>query len=145
MKISAVQSSAAAKLSASPLLATFGEPFLFDLHADERVANEQLDARIVATGGALRVGAVTCPRAEETIGGVFTPLVAEFSVFFVEQIRGTHTPRGIVAVEEIVRALCADRLPGEDNGFTCAGYDSALTERGYILHLVAFTHPVFVS
>lgn len=144
MKISAVQSSAAAKLSASALLATFGEPFLFDLHADERVANEELDARVVATGGALRIGSVTCPRAEETIGGVLTPLLAEFSVFFVEKIRGTHTPRGIAAVEEIVRAMCAD-LPSQDNAFTCAGYDAALTEGGYILHLVAFTHPVTVS
>ena len=145
MRIDQVQAAAAAKLSASAALAAFGSPFAFDPHAEEEEQIQLFNARVQSTGAALRVGSITCPRSEETIGGVLTPLTAEGIVFFAEKKGHAHTPRALAAVAEIIRALCADQLPGEDNAFTCAGYDALETKHGHILHLVAFTHPIFVT
>lgn len=144
MRIDQVQTAAVTKLAASTALAAFGAPFAFDPHAEEEEQITLFNARVQSTGAALRVGSITCPRAEETIGGVYTPLTAEGVVFFAEKKGHAHTPRDLAAVAEIIRALCAD-LDGTDNGFTCAGYDALETKHGHILHLVAFTHPVLVT
>ena len=95
MTLDQVQPAAVAKLSASAALTAFGAPFAFDPHADEEQQIQLFNARVQATGAALRVGSITCPRSEETIGGVLTPLTAEGIVFFAEKKGHAHTPRAL--------------------------------------------------
>ena len=145
MSADPLQTLAAAKTAAAPSLAAFGAALIYDLHADEEAHKTAIAARIASAGVCIEIGSVTAPTSAETIGGALTPLVGSFEVFAAEKIGGTHTPAGPALWRAIVAALCADRLPGEDNGFSCTGYDALVTERGYVLHVLSFTHPIFVT
>lgn len=138
ISLSQVQAAAAAKLSAVPSLAAFGAPLLFDLHAEPEAAANAISARIRSAGVCLEVGDVVAPSPASAVGGGLNQLSVEFSVFAAEKTGGTHSPKGKALVNLIVAAICADQLPNEQ-GFACTGYDAAVSESGYVLHVIGFS------
>ena len=140
MSADPVQTLAAAQLTAAPALAAFGEPLIFDLDTDEQVHKETIRARLAATGVCLEIGSVTAPGSADTLGGVLTPLVGSFEIYAAEKVAGTHTPKGPDLWRAIIKALTA-----RNENFACAGYDAFRTEHGYLLHVLTFTHPIFVA
>lgn len=133
-----VQSAAAAKLSAVPALAAFGAPILFYLHAEPEAAANAIAARIRTAGVCLEIGDVVAPYPGSLIGGGMNQLAAEFTVFAAEKTGGTHSPNGKALADLIIAAICADQLPNEQ-GFACTGYDAAVSESGYVLHVIGFS------
>lgn len=133
-----VQAAAAAKLSAVPALAAFGAPILFDLHAEPEAAANAIAARIRATGVCLEIGDAVAPSPASAVGGGLNQLSVEFQLFAAEKTGGTHSPNGKALVNLIVAAICADQLPNEQ-GFSCTGYDAAVSESGYVMHVIGFS------
>lgn len=142
MSADPIQTLAAAQIAAAPALAAFGAALIYDLHADEETHKTAIAERIASSGVCIEIGSVTAPAQADTIGGVMTPLVGSFEVFAAEKIGGTHTPAGPALWRAVEKAMCNDRN-GRSN-FTFAGYDAIVTERGYVLHVLSFTHPIFV-
>lgn len=138
ISLSQVQTAAAAKLSAVSTLAAFGAPILFDLHAEPEAAANAISARIRSAGVAIEIGDVVAPAPAFAVGGGLSQLSVEFSIFAAEKTGGAHSPKGKALVNLIIAALCADQLPNEQ-GFACTGYDAAVGESGYVLHVIGFS------
>lgn len=139
MSADPIQTRAAELIAAKPSLAAFGASLIYDLHADEEAHKSAIMSRIDTAGACIEIGAVTAPASADTLGAVLTPAVGQFDVFAAEKIGGTHTPSGPDLWRAIVGAICSDHL------FSFTGYDSLTTERGYVLHVLSFTSPIFIQ
>lgn len=142
MSADPIQTLAAAKIASAPALAAFGAAIISDIHGDDEAQKAAIAARIASAGVCIEVGPVTAPSQADTIGGALTPLLGAFEVFAAEKIAGTHSPAGPSLWRAVVAAMCRNQL---DAGFTCTGYDALVTERGYVLHILSFTHPIFAT
>lgn len=139
MSADPIQVRAASQIAAVSALAAFGAALVYDLHADEEAHKSAIMARIEAAGVCIEIGAVTAPQSADTIGGALTPAVGQFEVFAAEKIGGTHSPSGPSLWRTICAAICAEPQ------FSFTGYEALTTERGYVLHILSFAHPIFVS
>ena len=144
MKLSEVQSAIAAKLVASTALAGLGVPIQYSLFTADENARVAIQAALLATGVCMEIGPVGAPMPADNPMPNQTFPRAECSVFVAESRTIAHTPSGVELAEAVIGAVCTSLSRGQ-LVFKFNGYEAAVHEDGYVLHIINFEVPVTVA
>ena len=143
MKIGEIQASLVAAVMADPVLAAYGEPIVATPFADEAVVEALIGERLRSPGVVIEIGYPSAARssARELRG---TAATASVDLLVAESPTVSHAPAGLALQQRIVDAVqgyAASRaeLPAEFESI-----ETAVTEHGYVLHVISFTKAVIV-
>jgi hypothetical protein len=142
MKLHEVQAKMAELIAANEALAAFGAPLVFTLFTDDKTVRETIATRLREKGVVLEVGAVDAARSPDTsVRGVAAD--ASFDVFIAESPTVEHTPSG----EDLRRTIIEVLMQPTDRHTPRAEFsrsESAISEQGYVLHIISFTQRVTI-
>lgn len=144
MNLAEVQSDAANRLFASPSLAAFGKARLYSHFTKNEENASEIGKTLREKKVCLEIGLVEAdavPGAQQR-----TPVAtAKFEVLAAESVKeeDAHAPTDAVLVLEIIRAMTA-RIDAYDTPPQFTSYRSAVSEQGYVLHVIGFSVPVIL-
>jgi hypothetical protein len=140
MNLDEVQSKVVAQISAASALIAFGVPFAFSWLDNEETIKTAITARLLASGVSIEVGAIS-GGGRSGAPGRGQILDVTFPVWLAENPALTHAPSGLTLIQAVISAVCKG-LPGGETAPVSAGFESAIIEQGYILHVLTFSVPV---
>lgn len=137
MKLENVQSTAAALIEANATLAAFGAPIQFSPFLEENALKTDISERLRTHGVCIEIGGVEATRTSETATARGVTADATFDVYIAESAKVAHTPSGNLLRKALIDTLTVQAPYGQRIEF--AHSDTAITEHGYILHILGFT------
>lgn len=140
--LSTVQAHAQSCLTASPVLAAFGDPILYSPFQDRTASAALIEERLRTTGVCIEISGVSAVSAEALRLGT-THARGIFEVRIAESLSTAHTPGDAALREEVIRAITQrTRQLVEWESF---GPDDSLMEQGYVLNVITFSIPILVN
>lgn len=140
MKLSEVQSHFAALIEADEQLGTFGEPLLFSHFTDPEASRAAIASRLRATGVCIEIGSVEADGETARPAHRYSLVDVRVEVFVAESPQVAHEPRDLTLVERVSAAV-QKRLSASEHSARCTGYAAAISEQGYVLHILSFSIP----
>lgn len=143
MNLENVQAYAAAQIAANSTLAAFGAAIVYSHFTADDAARAAINGALRATGVCIEIGLVSAQGDTTKPQNRYTLLDANFDVYVAENPKVSHSPAQMNLVALVAGAMQA-RAGATSPAIKCTSYDSALSENGYVLHVLTFTLPALL-
>lgn len=138
-----IQQYASDAIANDPTLSTLGAPIKYSFFTADDAARAAIQAALAAKGVCFEIGPVGATGDTDRTSRAIT-LNASFDVFVAESPKVAHSPSEMTLVEAVAAAI-QKRLDAYTQNARCTNYESALSENGYVLHVLSFTTPLSLA